>query len=195
MEAEVTSLRTKHVGTRPNILPISDAILDDCERSFTAAQESKAKSSVSFFDDTGLMALICRHDRVLFMVNLKSTGEKQYYAFALLDALFKELPQDWIIGVLYDIGCQIHRSCEKVWASNVMDVANVKQHNLLPNYRHRIIWGISVFHAYGHQWPCQLTYHPRKRPDFGLSDGEGCERFWSAISYLIPPLRVSNVSR
>jgi hypothetical protein len=28
---------------------------------------------------------------------------------------------------------------------------------------------------------------------FGLSDGEGCERFWSAIKPLIPSLRVSGV--
>jgi hypothetical protein len=30
---------------------------------------------------------------------------------------------------------------------------------------------------------------------FGLSDGEGCERFWSAIKPLIPSLRVSGVRR
>jgi Kyakuja-Dileera-Zisupton transposase len=72
--------------------------------------------------------------------------------------------------------------------------ADTPQYNLLPLYRRRIMWGISVFHAYGHQWPCQLTYHPRKRSGFGFSDGEGCERFWSAISSLVAPLRVSNVS-
>jgi hypothetical protein len=55
-------------------------------------------------------------------------------------------------------------------------------------------FAVSVFHAYGHQWPCQLVYHPRKREDFGLTDGEGCERFWSAIRRLIPVLRVSGVS-
>ena len=27
----------------------------------------------------------------------------------------------------------------------------------------------------------------------GLSDGEGCERFWSAIKGLIPSLRISGV--
>jgi hypothetical protein len=73
-------------------------------------------------------------------------------------------------------------------------ISNPPQFNLLSPYRDRILWGISVFHAYGHQWPCQLVYHPRKRTDFGFSDGEGCERFWSSISYLIRPLRVSNVS-
>jgi hypothetical protein len=55
-------------------------------------------------------------------------------------------------------------------------------------------FAVSVFHAYGHQWPCQLVYHPRKRQGFGLTDGEGCERFWSSIRILIPVLRVSGVS-
>ena len=115
MEKEVERLRTHPSRNRnANPLPVANTILDDCERSFTAAQSSKAKTSTSFFDDTGLMALICRHDRLLFMANMKSIGEKQHYVLALLDALFKELPLDWIVGVLYDIGCQIHRSCEKV---------------------------------------------------------------------------------
>ncbi|KAF8837733.1 hypothetical protein BDN67DRAFT_908725 [Paxillus ammoniavirescens] len=39
----------------------------------------------------------------------------------------------------------------------------------------RFHFAISVFHAYSHQWPCQVVYHPQKRQGFGLSDGEGCE--------------------
>ena len=71
----------------------------------------------------------------------------------------------------YDIACQLHRSCIKF--------------NFLSNALDRIVFGISVFHAYGHQWPCQIVYHPRKCPGFGLSDGELCERFWSSIKLLI----------
>ncbi len=81
------------------------------------------------------------------------------------------------VGVLYDIGCQLHRSCEK--------------YGFLEEYLDRMTFGISVFHAYGHQWPCQIIYHPRKCKGFGLTDGEGCERLWSAIKPLIPSLRVS----
>ena len=63
--------------------------------------------------------------------------------------------------------------------------------NFLLDNIDRIVFGISVFHAYGHQWPCQLIYHPRKCVGFRLTDGEGCERFWSSIKLLIPSLRVS----
>ncbi|EDQ98245.1 uncharacterized protein LACBIDRAFT_306725 [Laccaria bicolor S238N-H82] len=48
-----------------------------------------------------------------------------------------------------------------------------------------------LFHAYGHQWPCQLIYHPRKCEGFGLSDGEGCECFWSSIKLIIPSMCVA----
>jgi hypothetical protein len=114
MEAEVMSLREKKPRPLSNSLPVSSDILDDCEKSFKAAQESRTKASKSFFEDTGLMALICRHDRVLFLTNVQSVGEKQHYALSLLDSLFQELPVSWVVGVLYDIGCQLHRSCEKV---------------------------------------------------------------------------------
>ncbi len=123
------------------------------------------------------MALLCRHDRVLWLVNMTSAGEKQHYALSLLSKLFQHIPKSMHIGVLYDIGCQLHRSCEKF--------------DFIPEALDRIIFGISVFHAYGHQWPCQVIYHPRKCAGFGLTDGEGCERFWSSIKLLIPNLRVS----
>ncbi|KDQ08818.1 hypothetical protein BOTBODRAFT_118161, partial [Botryobasidium botryosum FD-172 SS1] len=162
-------------------LPVSNSVLDHCEATFIAAQENVAKSSKKFYSDTGLMALLCRHDRVLWLVNLTTPGERQHYALALIVQLFLHLPSFWRIGLLYDIACQLHRSLVK-W-------------DLLPEYLHRLVFGVSVFHAYGHQWPCQLVYHPRKRVEFGLTDGKGCERFWFAISPLIPSLRVSGYYR
>jgi hypothetical protein len=115
MERQVARLRNDGPRETSNDGLIDSKVLDDCERSFKAAQESSAKTSTNFYDDTALMALLCRHDRVIFIANMKSTGEKQHYALALLAALFKELPNMWNIGVLYDIGCQLDRSCAKVW--------------------------------------------------------------------------------
>jgi len=158
-------------------MPIPTAVLDECSNSFTAADSNRVKASTQFFADTGLMALLCRHDHVLWFVNMTSAGEKQYYALCLLDKLFQHIPLVMQMGVLYDIACQLFRSCVKFkFLSHALD---------------RIFFGISVFHAYGHQWPCQITYHPRKCPGFGLSDGESCERFWSSVKLLIPSLRVS----
>ena len=148
---------------------VSTAVLDECNNSFTAADFSRVKASTQFFANTGLMALC-----VLWIVNMTSAGEKQHYVLYLLDKLFQNIPLSMRIGVLYGIACQLHRSCIKF--------------NFLSNALDRIVFGISVFHAYGHQWPCQIVYHPRKCPGFGLSDGESCERFWSSIKLLIPSL-------
>jgi hypothetical protein len=152
-------------------------VLDGCNDSFVAADERRMKASTLFFADTGLMALICRHDRVLWLVNMTSAGEKQHYALCLLQKLFNYIPDTMRVGILYDIGCQLIQSCLK--------------YGFLLSFLARIIFGISVFHAYGHQWPCQIIYHPRKCEGFGLTDGEGCERFWSSIQSLISSCRVS----
>ena len=68
---------------------------------------------MQFFDDTALMALLCRHDRVLWIANMRSAGEKRYYALVLIEMLFQHLPVTFMIGLLYDINCQLHRTCIK----------------------------------------------------------------------------------
>lgn len=128
-------------------VPVS--VLNGCGDSFITVDEKREKASTHFFTDMGLMALVCRHDHVLWIVNLTSAGEKQHYALALLDQLFKHIPDQMTIGLLYDIGCQLEWSCHK-W--NFM-------HNSILS---RIAFAVAVFHAYGHQWPCQIVYHPRK---------------------------------
>ena len=106
---------------------LPDDTLDDCEKAFTAAQGHIAKSSHAIFADTALMALLCRHDRPLFLVNMTSAGERQYYALALIKALFRHIPDDWVIGLLYDVACQLERSIRKVRASDALAVAGLIQ--------------------------------------------------------------------
>lgn len=159
-------------------IPVS--VLDECGSSFVAADEKREKASTQFFADTGIMSLICRHDRVLFAVNMTHKGERQHYALALIKHFMEEIPNDMTLGLLYDIACQLQRSMFKF--------------EFLSDLFPRLIFAVSVFHAYGHAWPCQVIYHPRKCKAFGLSDGEGCERFWSSIRKLIPTLRISGVS-
>lgn len=188
MEQEVAQLRSRredrtHLPDADVVernLKLPNSVLDGCNDSFTAADERRQKASTQFFADTGLMAMLCRHDRVLWLVNMTAAGEKQHYALSLVRRLFDHLPHHVTVGLLYDIACQLHRSIVK-WG-------------FLGALAQRLSYAISVFHAFGHQWPCQVIYHPRKCTGFGLSDGEGCERFWSSIQRLIPSLRVSGVS-
>ncbi|TFK58163.1 hypothetical protein BDN72DRAFT_733400, partial [Pluteus cervinus] len=84
-------------------LAVPNSVLNGCEASFTAADERREKASTQFFDDTALMALLCRHDRVLWIANMRSAGEKQHYTLVLLETLFQHLPLIFKIGLLYDI--------------------------------------------------------------------------------------------
>ncbi|KAF9511788.1 hypothetical protein BS47DRAFT_1363554 [Hydnum rufescens UP504] len=146
--------------------------------SFVAANGDHIKALSTYFDSTGVMALLCHHDHPLVLANLKTAGEKQFYALALISALMESIPNHWRVGVLYNIGCQMHRTLQK-W-------------DLMPKYLHQLKFTVSIFHAYGHQWACQLWYHPWKAAMWGLSDGEGCEHFWSDLWKLIPGLHVTD---
>lgn len=116
MEAEVERLRQgkPRRRTRGTSARVADEVLDECEQSFIAAQEKVVKASTNYYADTGLMALLCRHDRVLWVANMDTPGERQHFALGLLRRLGQELPADWRVGVLYDIACQLSRSIEKV---------------------------------------------------------------------------------
>ncbi|KAE9394391.1 hypothetical protein BT96DRAFT_958818 [Gymnopus androsaceus JB14] len=116
-------------------MEVPNSVLDACKNSFTAAD--------------GLMAMLCHHDCVLWLVNMTSPGERQHYVFTLVERLFNHLLSWFTVGILYD------------W-------------DFLKLYLPHMTFAISVFHAYGHAWPCQCIYHPQKCKGFGLTDGEGC---------------------
>ncbi|KAJ7083561.1 hypothetical protein C8R44DRAFT_753418 [Mycena epipterygia] len=119
------------------------------------------------------------HDRVLLLVNMHSAGEKQFYVLLLMEMMFQHLPLDIVVGFLYDVAYQLERSAWK-W-------------NFLGRYMDRLAFAVAVFHAFGHEWSCQIIYHLRKREGFGFTNGEGCKRLWHSISRLIAHLRISSV--
>ncbi len=106
---------------------LPDDTLDDCKKAFTATQGHIAKSNSAIFVDTALMALLCRHNHPLLLVNMTSAGEQQYYALALIKALFRHLPNNWVIGLLYNVACQLECSMCKVCVSNVIAVPGLNQ--------------------------------------------------------------------
>jgi hypothetical protein len=88
--------------------------IDDCEKSHEAADGDKQKTNMDRFDDTGLMALICRHDIPLFFANIDTPGEQQKYAIALLEHFFSFIPLHATVACLYDVGCVVDRSLSLV---------------------------------------------------------------------------------
>ncbi|KAI5998306.1 hypothetical protein EDD15DRAFT_2386945 [Pisolithus albus] len=161
---------------------VPDEAIDQCEASYEAADGQKQKASTDGFDDTGLMALICRHDIPLFFANIDTPGEQQKYGVALIDHLLSLLPPQANIVVLYDVGCVLSRSLSRF---DILDQAVMS----------RLRFATTAMHAYGHEWACQLVYNPRLISGLGLSDGEGTERLWSRFIKLIGIERVSSRQR
>ncbi|SCZ93731.1 BZ3500_MvSof-1268-A1-R1_Chr6-3g08849 [Microbotryum saponariae] len=154
-----------------------------CTESWKAADDG-AGSTSSRVVDTGLVACVCRHDVNLKMVNLERSGEKLYYALAILKCISERLPENAKIGVLYDIACNFKHNIEKTKCAYFPIICHPRQ--LLPKLFKRLEFATSVFHAYAHIWSCQVEFNPRLIPNFGLTDGEGCERLWSGLRSLIP---------
>ncbi|KAG0148932.1 hypothetical protein CROQUDRAFT_372481 [Cronartium quercuum f. sp. fusiforme G11] len=54
-----------------------------------------------------------------------------------------------------------------------------------------MVFATSVFHAYVHEWACQIKYNPQYNKDWGLSDGEELKQLWLFLSGLVAPLCTS----
>ncbi|KZT54015.1 hypothetical protein CALCODRAFT_417841, partial [Calocera cornea HHB12733] len=177
---------------------LSADALERCKKSFKVADEDAALVNEKLFDPTGVVVLLCRHDIPLLACDITTPGEQQKYVVAMLLELLKELPDQATVGLLYDIGCQLDHS-SRLPAShrhrNHICSIDLFQYGYLGAAFPRIIMGCSVLHAYGHEWACQVAYHPRRREGFGLSDGEGSERVWSRTRREIPILRRADKAR
>ncbi|KAG6374455.1 hypothetical protein JVT61DRAFT_4497 [Boletus reticuloceps] len=179
MGQHISKARRRPARQRQTQVP--DTAVDQCESSYEAADGKKQKAAMESFDDTGVMALICRHDIPLFFANIDSPGEQQKYCISLIEHLFSFLPSVATVTVFYDIGCVTERS--------------LNQYNILDQQiTSRLHFATTAMHAYGHEWACQLVYNPRLVDGLGLSDGEGTERLWSRLIKLIGIERASSVS-
>ncbi|OXH47105.1 hypothetical protein J004_04833 [Cryptococcus neoformans] len=83
-----------------------------------------------------------------------------YYPLALVHYILRDIDPHVRLGLLYDIGCNFE--------------AYFVKRNLLSKERaeKRLKIGVAVFHAYAHNWLCQMRYNPRITTGFALTDGE-----------------------
>lgn len=153
-------------------VPVRNKREQGCLSNYKAANETATKATSGAFDVTGLMLMSCRHDIPLFACDIYTPGERQFYALALLKALFECLGDKVNrIGVLYDIACTSARY--------------IQTYGLVPEFASKICWATSIFHSFGHDYACQMGYSPRYASGFGLSNGEGNERLWSTLANII----------
>ncbi|KAI7966756.1 hypothetical protein MJO29_000033 [Puccinia striiformis f. sp. tritici] len=148
---------------------------DRCTEAHKAADDKRNESTWKGCDDTGIMGCCCRHDAGIYFANIYKSGEQRLYPMAIIQTLLSVIEPKRQVGILYDIGCTMDKYIDR--------------RHLIPEYRSQITFGTSVFHAYAHNWLCQLEFHPRFNKGWGLSDGEGLERMWSYLSPLVSPLR------
>lgn len=113
---------------------------------------------------------------------------------SLIKNLLSKIEPGRKVGILYDVGCtNIDRVCQ-VFLFHTKSFCDLTllshfKRKLIPQYRRQLKFGTLVFHAYAHNWLCQLEFHPLFNKGWGLSDGEGLERLWSYLSPLVSPLR------
>ncbi|KIJ38152.1 hypothetical protein M422DRAFT_177045 [Sphaerobolus stellatus SS14] len=120
--------------------------IKDSEGHHNAAKDHGDDSSDTMFSPKGGMAMVCHHNIPLFYCNIITKGEQQFYSIALIKKLALLLPGNATIGLLYDIGC-------------ILDQA-ISKHNLIPDITPRLTCATAVFHAYAHQFTCQIVYNP-----------------------------------
>ncbi|KAK4699766.1 hypothetical protein P7C70_g6489, partial [Phenoliferia sp. Uapishka_3] len=164
--------------------------LDDeaCSDSWTAKDDGNPDGIYSGKIDSGLMACVCRHDACMSMINLIKSGEKLYYAIAFIEYFMTDVDPTGSLKIFYDVGCNLFAHCRKRKIF-VPEIASG-----------RLGIALAVFHAFAHNWLCQMSFNPRFLLGFGLTDGEGTERFWSFLSRLVSlnrrassSLRLSNI--
>ncbi|KAA1103498.1 hypothetical protein PGT21_019702 [Puccinia graminis f. sp. tritici] len=166
MKAEI---RIKEMENKP------PAQADRCADAHKAADDKRNESTWKGCDDTGLMGCCCRHDSVVYVANIYKSGEQRSLPCALIKKVLTAIEPNRQVGILYDIGCSLNKF--------------IAIRDLFGPDRSRIKFATSIFHAYVHNWLCQLEYNPRYNVGWGLSDGEGLERMWSYLSPLVSPLR------
>ncbi|KAA1115642.1 hypothetical protein PGTUg99_018995 [Puccinia graminis f. sp. tritici] len=162
-------IRAKELENKP------PASADRCADAHKAADDKRNESTWKGCDDTGLMGCCCRHDAAVYLANIHKSGEQRNLPCALINRVLGVVEPTRKLGILYDIGCSLDKF--------------IRLRGLFQSDRTRFQFATSIFHAYVHNWLCQLDYNPRYNKGWGLSDGEGLERMWSYLSPLVSPLR------
>ncbi|KAH9808074.1 hypothetical protein DFH28DRAFT_911363 [Melampsora americana] len=140
-----------------------------CTESHKAADDMRSSNHFKGYEQTGLFVMGCRHDHALRFIDIVQSGEKSYFALTMMKWIYKTLAlrnHTNKVAFLYDIGCNTEKG-------------------IINRALGRLKMATSVFHAYAHDWGCQLDYNPRLNKGWGLSDGEGSERIWQSIMSLV----------
>ena len=129
------------------------------------------------YEDTGLVAALCRCGVPLRIYNISKTGERLAYAHHLIDEILEDPACPKQLFILYDVNCQFSK-----YLKSRMDRSEYA----------KLKFGIGIFHVYAHEYACRIFHSPRALVGIGWIDGEICERFWCWTMHFIAPNRSSS---
>jgi Kyakuja-Dileera-Zisupton transposase len=72
-----------------NGMAVMNEVSDLCGESFNVANEAQSKSKKSKFNDTGLVAAVCHHNCIWYLVNMTEAGESNTVCSPYLTKIFK----------------------------------------------------------------------------------------------------------
>ncbi|KAG8703208.1 hypothetical protein FRC09_004300 [Ceratobasidium sp. 395] len=136
-----------------------------CEMRWKNARADEAGKKVALFDETGIFAVACRHGTVMFVEDMRQSGELAKYGLAAVDKLCRVFGNDILLG--YDIGCTF---CGTVHRSPLVGPV-AKECNMC--------FCTGSFHGYAHNRKCQLKNHPVYLEGAGSECFEECETLFS----------------
>lgn len=113
-KAAAKSATAKHPpNVRERGMAVINDVVDRCEDSYLAAKDYRIRVSKDY-SDKGLIVLVCRHDNVIWFINMGPNGEKRYFMLTMIQKLLAELPESFTVGFFYDVICAMHREMERV---------------------------------------------------------------------------------
>ncbi|KAI8326781.1 hypothetical protein EDC96DRAFT_590540 [Choanephora cucurbitarum] len=152
-----------------------DCILEEIEDSvFKANSNNNRNTSISRYDENGVVSMSCaRHGVPERLYNIRG-GEGHKYALACVQYLMNTQKEghNTQYVIMYDIVCMVKKNLE------------------FPYLKENDTWyAVTAFHAYAHNMACQVRYNPKYISNFGYTDGEDCERFWSYLNCFVSMTR------
>ena len=147
-------------------------VVEACGHSFKA-EDKKGKGTkpvtMQAFDETGLMACMCRHGHPLRLLDI-FRGENSESTLNLLHGVLQQCPEDAPVTICYDIACRFQGAAERLRKES-------------PQKDIQFI--LNGFHAFAHELKCRLEFGPLQWPKIGLAQTESTETLWSKIMPLI----------
>ncbi|KAG8713748.1 hypothetical protein FRC11_011155, partial [Ceratobasidium sp. 423] len=142
--------------------------VSSCEERWKNARADSNDKKVVIFDETGVFAVSCRHGFVLFLEDMRRSGELAKYGLAAVNKLCQVFGDNLLIG--YDIGCTFGGTADR--SAKVGPV--VREHNAQ--------FIVGSFHGYAHNRKCQLKCHPLNVVGAGLESFEQNETLFSSTN-------------